>query len=564
MVALNADVVGYSRLMADDFEATARVMDEYHRVVEEKVEAAGGTLVVFVGDNFMAVFDEATAAMAAAIAISTEIEDRNADLPAHRQVRFRMGIDMGEVTVHDDGQYFGEALNVAARLQALARPGGVSVSGMVYQALDQPELRFRPVGAQSLKNIPGTVHVYEFSDLPADNARGDGRTLSLEPPTVAVLPIHTETVDEAVRPAGDLIVAELLHRLASLPDLVVVDATDPTRSEPARSVVQYMLETGVHQYADNLRVYAKLAEVGTINVVFSHRWDATADDLFSLSDQISEEVARSLAVELVVGEPARIYSDLGDPAAQEKIYRGWYHLTSSTREGWERSLEYFQDVATSHPETVTGHALLAFAHWVGASENLADEPDRHLELARRHAREGIDQGDPTGLSQMVEAAILLSEGEAEQAAKQLEAAEISRPTCDVTFALEGSTRRYLGQWERSVVSLDRAMRLTQLIKPWYPTVQACSFFIGGRYEDAVTTAEAVLERQPNNLEALLVLAAAQHELGLERRARATAGMVRDAFPAVDVDDWLESRPYQDRGLVERWKNDLRAVGLIDT
>jgi tetratricopeptide (TPR) repeat protein len=163
---------------------------------------------------------------------------------------------------------------------------------------------------------------------------------------------------------------------------------------------------------------------------------------------------------------------------------------------------------------------------------------------------------------MAEAAVLIIERRFAEAAERLEGVEITRPTCDVTFGLEASSRRYLGQWEKSVEAIDRAMRLTQVVNPWYPTVQACAFFIGGRFEDAVAAAEAVLEHQPRNLEALLVLTAAQQEMGLERRARATAQMVKDSYPALDVEAWVADRPYQDPELIERWRRVLSEVGLI--
>ncbi|MGF1618384.1 MAG: hypothetical protein ACFCU2_11365 [Acidimicrobiia bacterium] len=121
----------------------------------------------------------------------------------------------------------------------------------------------------------------------------------------------------------------------------------------------------------------------------------------------------------------------------------------------------------------------------------------------------------------------------------------------------------MGDWDKSVDLLDKAMRLTAANNPWYPTVQACSFFLGGRIEKAASTAEAVIEHQPSNLEALLVLIAAQVEMGLERRARATAELVRERFPSVDIDRWLTENPYQKREMVERWKADLATAGVFD-
>ena len=122
--------------------------------------------------------------------------------------------------------------------------------------------------------------------------------------------------------------------------------------------------------------------------------------------------------------------------------------------------------------------------------------------------------------------------------------------------------RYLGQWEEAVDLLDVAMRLTGINKPWYPTVKACSLLIGDQYERAASTAESVLDYQPNNIEALIVLTVAQVELGLSRRAAATAESLRRSHPTLDVADWLDRNPYSDPDMVVRWKADLAQVDLI--
>jgi adenylate cyclase len=562
MVALNADVVGYSRLIADDLEATTATMDEYRDLVERMLSDSDGTLVNFVGDNFMAVFAGAMEAMRTAIAISTEIEVRNADLASSRKTRFRMGMDQGVIAV-SGGEYFGDALNIAARIQAIAQPGGISVSGRVYQALDEPALRFRPMGRQHLKNIPEETEIYEFADLAgAESAPPGARSLALESPIVAVLPIHAETVDETVRATAHMLRTDLIHRLTQIPQLKVIDA----RTEPSEGVVRetarYMIETGVHQAGDDVRIYANVFDVTSMNVVKSHKLKATASNLFGLSDELADEVARALEVDLIVGAPAGLYADLDDPEAIEQVYLGWYQLTSGTPEGWARSLEHFDNVARVHPDKPYGHVLLAFANWMGASSGLARDPDETLRKAQSQARVGLESGDQTGMARTVEAAILMSQGRGPEALEAIEKVEILRPTCDVTFGLEGSVRRYLGDWEKAVDLTDTAMRLTGVNKPWYPTVQACSLFMGGRVEQAAAMAEMVLEHQPRNLEALLVLAAAQVELGLDRRARATAELVRERYPTVDVAAWLDGSPYQGREVVDRWRDDLISAGAI--
>jgi adenylate cyclase len=561
MVALNADIVGYSRLMADDFEGTTAAVEETRRIVEEKIDQHGGKLVNFVGDNFMAVFTEAKDAVAAAIAITTQLESRNADIAESRQVRFRIGIDQGEVAVSDQ-DHFGDALNVAARIQGIAPAGGFSISGAVYRALDEPSLRFKSLGKKAMKNIPEEVEVYQFADLPGDGSgRGGSRSLSLEAPTLAVLPIHVEMVDESVQRNAGIIRADLIHRLSRVPQLRVVEAS----GEPGGSdseAARYIIESGIHQGGDKVRVYANLIDMTTMNVVKSHRWVATVDEMFDLSERIADEVAQSIEVELIIGAPAGLYADLNDPAAIEDIYLGWFHMTTGTAEGLSRAIELFGRVAESHPEQPYGTVLSAFANWMAATSGWARDPDETLTRAMEQAQVGIDLGDLTGMATTVKAAVLMSQGRGAEALEAIQSAEIVRPTCDVTYGLAGSVRRYLGQWDQAVDLVDTAMRLTAVNKPWYPTVKACSLFIGRRVEQAASVAELVLEFQPNNLEALLVLAAAQEEMGLHRRAQATARLIEERFPAVDVERWLDRNPYQDRAVVDRWKEDLVAAGVM--
>jgi adenylate cyclase len=558
VTALNADVVGYSRLMADSHEYTADRMAWAREQVSASVREHRGQLVNFVGDNFMAVFGVAIDAVRAAIDICSMTEDANASLPQSRWFRFRMGAEYGEVSV-TNGNYEGDALNVAARLQALARPGGLSVSGSVYAALDEPALRFRPVGAKRLKNIPEPVDVYEFVDLPTTGVEDFSSRLALDIPVLAVLPLHTEGVESAVAARCSVIRDDLIHRLSVIPELTVLDTADPppTRGTGAR----YMLECGVHQAGERLRANATLFDVTTMNVVKAFREQGTLDDVLELSDAISERVGRAAEVELVVGAPAGLYSELADEDAIQKVYMGWYYLRGFTQQGWAQAVALFEQVSTSHPELPFGWVLSAFANWVGASNEWSSNPAETLRTAYSQAERAEQIGDPTGMAQAVKAAVLMSTGHIEEAVAEVDGLEITRPTCDVTFGLRGSLERYLGRWQEAVEHLDTAMRLTAVTKPWYPTVKSCSLLIGDRPDQAASIAESVLEHQPANLEALLVLTAAQAQLGLHRRAEATAKAIRDRFPGLDVARWLDAQPYQNADLVAAWQANLATLGL---
>jgi hypothetical protein len=227
-------------------------------------------------------------------------------------------------------------------------------------------------------------------------------------------------------------------------------------------------------------------------------------------------------------------------------------------------LKLFSEVAELHPDVAFGHVLYAFAQWLATELGIAPDREEALEKAYEAAQRGLVIGDPTGLASMVIAAVLLSRGDAEDAVEMIDGVKVTRPTCDITYGVEGSVRRYVGQYDRAVSLIDTAMRLSGSTKPWYPTVKACSLLLGGQTDQAGAVAEAVVERQPGNLEALLVLVGAQVEQGLNRRAKATAQLVKERFPSTDVAAWIDSSPYQNREAVARWKQNLASIGLIDS
>ena len=560
--ALNGDVVGYSRLLSDDFESTSHAMTTARAIVERLVDEHHGTLVNFVGDNFMAVFDEAMDAVQTAIAITSELESVNLDVPESHRLRFRLGLDRGDVTV-TEGHYEGESLNIAARIQALAQPGGLSVSGSMYRELDEPALRFRPTGAHTLKNIPEPVDVYEFADLPSDDtAPIVADRVRMEVPKIVVLPIITDGLDREAQQLAGVVRSDIVHRLSTIPGLDVVDATRENDDTTPEQMGRYVLESLVVQFGSQVRINSSLIDTTTWNLVKAHKVTGNVDDGLALSDEVSEALGHAVEVDLVVGVPATLYAEIDDPVGIQHIYRGWYHLRSPTREDWEEAMASFEAVAESHPDLPYGPVLWAYATFLGVTNGWL--PETALEDARAKAEWARKNQDPTGMAQALLASVLMMQGQVDAAAQTLEGLEIIRPTCDVTYGLEGSVKRYMGEYEEAADLMDVAMRLSLVNKPWYPTVKACSLFLGNRLEHAVAVAESVLEYEPHNIEALLVLAGAQLELGLERRARATAERIREQFPTLDIDTWLARNPYQNRAMIDRWRSDLAELDLLPT
>lgn len=556
-VVLHADVADYSKLMADDPAATVETMRAYHELVSDAVGKVDGTLVNFVGDSFLAVFDDARSGMRAAVRICSAVREHNAGLPRARRAWFRLGLDAGDIVTAADGRYFGDPLNIAARIQAIAQVGGINVTEAVYRALDEPALRLVALGRRRLKNIPEPVRIYRLAGVGAP----DGR---LPPPTVepVVAVLGTSYGDDpADRRVADALRAELVAALGAVPGLGVIDGGDD-RSDGDSQGASYYLDTATVRSGTQVRVYVKLVELETMNLVWSGRWQGTSDDLFTLQDTVAAETVRAMEIELVVGQPAMLYRTELDAAERAAVYQGWYHLDHGTRDGWRRAVELFESVTRSRPDSVTGHGLTAFARWWGAGEGLSDDPDEELRLATWHAARGAEMDDPSGLSHLVLAALQLQDGGDLQAAlSEAEESLARRPTCDVSFAVLGSVRRYLGDWRAAVEACERAQGLSPIRRPWFATVQASAYYVGERYHDAIQAAEWIVDRQPDNLEALLVLAASQQALGLHRRARATVEMLLERHPHVRRDDLPQRHPFRDPDILARWSAHLAAAGV---
>jgi class 3 adenylate cyclase/TolB-like protein/tetratricopeptide (TPR) repeat protein len=564
-VVLNADIASYSRLLADDEIATVAAVGEYQRVADDAVRAARGTIINFVGDSFTAVFDDAHAAMRAAIAVCRAVKRYNQSRPRTRHMYFRMGLDAGEVVVADDGRYYGEPLNVAARVQAIAEVGGINVTETVYHELDEPALRLISMGRRRLKNIPEVVRVYCLAGVANHDDHDRNWPAGPTPASIAVLPT-VPAGDTATREVASALRMDLLSALTRNPGLRVIDVQAgeaAVHEGPGTDLgAAYVLTVGVTRAGAELRAYTDLYETATLNRVWTRRWDGTTDDVFGLQDAVSVGTLHAIEIELLVGEPARIYRPVLDERSIAHVYRGWYHMAVGTRASSRRAVDQFIAITQSHPESPIGFALAAFALWWAVGQNLSDDPVGDGARAETLARQGMALDDDTGLSHMIVAALQLHVGgNLDAAVAEARHALQRRPTCDVTFVVDASVQLYLGAWEAAVQACRRALDLVSTPQVWHLTVLATAYYVGQRYEDAVETAERLLEPAPNTLDTLLVLAAAQQALGLRRRARATVALIVDRFPDARRHDLTSRHPYRDPEVLQRWTTHLAGAGL---
>ncbi len=398
---LSADVVGYSRLMAEDEGATVDTVTEYREQVPQLVERHRGRVVDFAGDNFLAEFPTATDAVACAVEIQDVLRARNVDVPTERRMEFRMGIHLGEVRVEGE-RIYGDGVNIAARLEGLAKPGGLSISGAVYdQVKRRSPLAFEELGAQRLKNIPDSVTVFR--------AMGSATTqTSVEPvasaqslPSVAVLPFVNMSADPDQEYFADGMAEELINALTQVEGLRVTARTSAFSFKGtsadistigAKLNVSAVVEGSVRKAGNRLRITAQLIDVAGGHHLWSETYDRSLDDVFEIQDEIARTIVTTIKPKL-----------LPDPAAP------LVKRSTESHEAYELYLRAGDRMMTiQHGETQTAIEMLrtataidpgyadAWARLAGACTQMEFfyEPDRAWDEQAQEAVRRAFEVDP--------------------------------------------------------------------------------------------------------------------------------------------------------------------------
>lgn len=555
---LNGDIAGFSRLVADDVTATISDVERARSLTAEVVEEVGGSLVDFIGDNFLAVFPSAIAAVDAAIRIRSGLDRINLDVPARRHVAFRMGIAVGEL-VSDGQAVFGNAVNVAARVRETVEPGGIAITGDTLVRLDAPELEAEPLGRHLLKNIPEPVHIYR---IPVDSrrteteARAAGAT-SLRRPCISfrevVMLVDGDTV---LARAAAVLTHELRAGLRAMPALTLVG--DPEHSSLSPS---HMLVVTADRDGDDCRIYTELVELTRWVPRWGERYEFSCERLREHLDTITADIVAAVDAEVVLGQYGRVYRTSLSRESVELIHRAWDRLLAGTHDGIGEAVAYLEELYRREPDSPDAAGLAAFALLLSVMMGASDDPSTDLTRAGALAIESRENGDVTGLADMVEAHALMWNGHAEDAHAKADRALSIRSTCDATYAVKASVLRYLGRWEEAVEMARQAIELAPFTPPWYPTVLASACFVGGRHSDVIDVVEPLVSAGTADPEAMLLLAASQQALGMPRNARATLAELRVRFPRLSTHEVVRAHPFVDASVAENW---LALIEQIDT
>lgn len=570
--ALHGDVAGYSSLIADNEIETYNTLQAFRRIIEEVTTAEGGELVEFVGDEFLAVFATEAGAIAAAKTMQRRMAEENQSLPQGRKVLFRLGVHAGDVSTAN-GEWYGETINIAARLQALADPGGINVSADTLDRAGDVGLVAEPLGRKRLKNIPEPVNVYRLNDEEA-TAEGPRRWRRRIPqpklPSLAVSPFVNLGDSDDSHFADGLMMA-LVISLMRIPglDLVSENSTLRYRDQPFSSQqlghelgVRYVLEGAVQRSRDRVRVMTQLLDVDQGTTAWADQFESTFDDVFLAQDNIVSSIVEALDIEVIGGEVARVYRSRIDAETVEIVYRGLQYLSNGTPIDLEHALETFQLVIERAPNEAMGYTMSALVHilitiWTAAVEDVFT----HYEKSEEYALEAVERGDPAGLGHTVLAHVRLARHDWDGALDAALQATEGRPSCDLTHGIAASVLRYLGKYDEAVEHANRAIRLSPLFATWYESILANAHLFAGDYNEAAEIAETAVAENDDQLEALLTLAAAQAALGRQRHAAAAIDRAKQSRPGLSSEALLNDLPYRDEEAFRRFISQLKESGL---
>ena len=565
-----ADVVGYSRLIGvDEIGTLAAVKSVRQEVIEPKARQFHGRIVKLMGDGALMEFPSAVDAVAFAVELQRAIAERNMDVPEDRQIVYRIGINVGDIVIEDD-DIFGDGVNIATRLEGLAKPGGICISARVHDHVGQnTDIRFDDLGEIAVKNIATPVHVFQIEPEPEPkhSTPETGAALSKEElPTISVLPFMTLDDESDHRFFATGLTEDLITALCRVPDLRVVsgNATEPIAGhgnkprQIARELgVRYLVMGGVRGTGQRLRVTAQLIDGVSGNYVWSDRYDRADEDIFAVQDDIVRRVLVELQVQLTAGEAARISSrGTQNLEAWLQNARGWSELTNWDRDSTLKALSFFEAAVESDPNWGLPLMLLGITYrelavrgWAGYTD---EDFRKGLEMVEKAVE--LTPGDPFIISQLGEFYMLMGR------------ADKGIPICEKALELAPSDGRLLpsvamnfiraGLYDRALALFEHIRRVSPFPSRFNLANEGLALHMLGQHEEA---ARLLAERSIPD--ASVRLAALEVDRGNQERAKAIIAHVLKNNPNATVDEYAGRLLFADVQRAEWYGGLLRAAGL---
>jgi len=544
---VSADVAGYSRLMGRDESGTLAALKALRReVVDPKIAAHAGRIVKTTGDGLLLEFPSVVDAVRCMIEVQTEMVTRVADVPEDRRIAFRIGLHVGDIIIDGD-DIFGDGVDIAARLQEIATPGGLCVSGRVHDDVrDRLETVFEDGGAQTLKNIARPVHVWRWS--PGASTLGAtpvsvGAHLALpDKPSIAVLPFQNMSGDPEQEYFADGMVEDIITALSRMKWLFVIarNSSFAYKGKPpdVRQVgqdlgVRYVLEGSVRKAGNRVRLTGQLIDATTGSHIWADRFDGTVGDVFDLQDQMTGSVVAAIEPKLRMAEVERAQrKPAGNLQAYDLLLRALPKFHSRTRRGLEEADRLLRKAIEIDPEYASAYAQLAWCHWTFVSQGWMDRSNPAVSdlLALARTALALDGEDPEVLSAC--APIIALPGEDFSGGMSLiEKAIGLNPNSATAFRTAGMLYAFGGDTRAAIDNLRQADRLNPLeggvaINIGY----TLAHFVAGEHDAVIEWTGKTLRDQANFVPALRYRAASLGLLGRTEEGRRVVQRILDQVP----------------------------------
>src|SRR6266852_3321628 len=580
---LCADVHGYSRLMGQDEVATLATLTSYRKIIDARIEQHRGRFVNSAGDSVLAEFASVVNAMQCAIDIQTGLRIENANLPVERRMEFRIGVNLGDVMV-DGVQIYGDGVNVAARLESLADPGGICISDTVHaQIRNKLPLTYDNLGEQQVKNIAQPVRVLRVM-LEGGPTRATAKAterslrkhwrggafslvglaiivgtilfvqhLSLRPttttasippaqklapplpdiPSIAVLPLTNMSGDREQEYFSDGITDDLITALSRLPGLFVIARTSSfTYKGKAVGLqdvgkelgVKYVLGGGVRKARDQVRITVQLADATTGEERWAERSDRPLRDVFALQDEIVRRIVTTLNLQLTLAQRGFLIPRTTDNLeAYDDVLRGAEYSLSFTKDGNAKARQMFEKAIALDPKYAQAYAGLGLNYFLGWILLLSPDPNA-LERAFQLAQQAIALDDSLSPAHSILAAIYVQKGQYDQAVTEAQRSIALNPNSPLGYVWLAEVMNNMARPTEALVAVEKAMRLDPRNRNRYLSEQGHAYTELGRYEEAIPA----FKRDPaftNNLWDHVHLAQDYVQVGQEDAAHAAAAEV---------------------------------------
>ena len=532
---LAADVAGYSRLMGADEEGTLAALKELRReLADPKIKEHRGRIVKTTGDGLLVEFASVVDAVRCAVEVQQEMAERNVGVPEEQRIQFRIGINLGDI-IKDGRDIYGDGVNVAARLEALAEPGGICVNRVVRdQVRDKLDFAFEDAGEQRVKNIARPLRVYHVrpGQLADEEMSAAQPPLALpDKPSLAVLPFTNMSGDPEQEFVSDGIAEDVISALSHYPSLFVI-ARNSTFTYKGRAVdvkqvgrelgVRYVLEGGVRKAGNRIRVTAQLIEAETGNHVWANRYDRDLADIFAVQDEITHALTTALTPAIADAELRRAIRKPPESLDAWAAYqRGLWHLSKANSEDDTIAQNFFRRAIDLDPTFAPGYSALALAQLQAAAIyqklSLAEAQSSAEALARRAA--SLDGADAEARSCLGWA--LQARGELDGALVEIERALAMSPNLAVAHWQRGATLIFSGQPMKGLDALETCIRLDP--RDPFMAVRllhiACGLYFAREYEGVIEAAKRLIRSYPDFPMIYRWPAAALGQLGRAAEAR---------------------------------------------